>query len=252
MKGCNCNKRFLKYQSLTSVWLVRLSVSVSVCSNAVVRLSVSVCVCVRSEVWCACVCFNVMKCTDSVLLTNWRCLFYALHLCVARGPRDKYHIILKFTCTSKSSVCMNKNSTPSQTCYITEESVPLKMSRPKGTRGSFHQAIGSEQLLLLSSTISSFQNPFNLVFRILEHNRHTSVFIQWKEGLLSKGKECPHCQAPCTLQKRSKNIDKFAWRCSKNSKHEFSIWYNPFFEGADFYGPRRLLFLKNFRRHDPT
>ena len=103
--------------------------------------------------------------------------------------------------------------------------------RPKGTRGSYRQAVPIPQIA--GTSIASFRNPFNC-FRVMD--LPTDEFIQWlmKERPISEQMQCPACACTCTLQRISKNIDQVSWRCCTAKAHEISVRKYSFFERAHF------------------
>ena len=103
-------------------------------------------------------------------------------------------------------------------------------------------------------TFASFENPWDFYSLFFEKD---SIWIQWlmKEGLLANDQQikCQSiideeqqmiCGRPCNLQKRSKKIDGFVWRCQDN--HETSIRHGSFFASSKHAIPDVMVFLKNF------
>ena len=104
-------------------------------------------------------------------------------------------------------------------------------ARPKGTRGSYRQAVPIPQIA--GTTIASFQNFF-FFFRVMD--LPADEFIQWlmKGGPISEQMQCPVCACTWTLQRWSKNIDQVCWRCWTAKAHEISVRKCSFFERAHF------------------
>ena len=61
---------------------------------------------------------------------------------------------------------------------------------------------------------------------------NTANLLKWlmDNNLLASNLKCVICKCDYKLYKRTKFIDAFAWRCTKNSSHEKSIRLFSFFE----------------------
>ena len=92
-------------------------------------------------------------------------------------------------------------------------------------------------------TFPDLSNPYNRYMLLTSDQR---VFINWLQdkGLLTKNPYCQQCSAPCTLTKRSKNIDKFTWRCQ--SRHETSVRVLSIFDHSHVYLQDILNFIISY------
>ena len=115
------------------------------------------------------------------------------------------------------------------------------MARLTDSRSPWFTRFASDEVGQI--TFPDLSNPYNRYMLLTSDQR---VFINWLQdkGLLTKNPYCQQCSAPCTLTKRSKNIDKFTWQCQ--SRHETSVRVLSIFDHSHVYLQDILNFIISY------
>ena len=120
----------------------------------------------------------------------------------------------------------------------------VKMSerqRKKHGEGSFAKHIENVNDI----EIADFINPWTFHCLFMSSN---DVLFTWmrQKGLLASDIACPVCGKSCKLNKRSRGLDSFSFRCSKHSGVEISMRKHSFFEGSSYNIRDLCIFIKEY------
>ena len=115
-------------------------------------------------------------------------------------------------------------------------------ARPKGTRGSFRQAIPRENIS--DASVSDLKNPFNF-YRLLDSEN--GVLMKWlqTQNLLPTSCDCNACGAPVTkIGVHSDRIDKYSFRCK--CTNSMSVRGDSFFSKSHLTLPDAMVFINSY------
>jgi hypothetical protein len=97
-------------------------------------------------------------------------------------------------------------------------------------------------------TIHDLENPFNFYTLLMTHEKKFIIWLQYN-GFLMSDPPCPKCNCVMKLNKRTKNVDNFVWRCNKcKNNPEMSLRKNSFFRNSHFYLQDIFNFMHSYIR----
>ena len=94
-------------------------------------------------------------------------------------------------------------------------------------------------------TFADLGNPFTL-FKLMFRERGFVTWLQRKK-LICGQMECEKCGEMCKVYARTRNVNKFNWRCSKS--HEIAITKYSFFENSKYTIQDMFLFITEFAKN---